>query len=75
MEEGSGVKVHADQAIHFLQLAGMQEVVGENKYEMSLLTATAGGGGTAHKAGGKANSQLSKVRIDFRTVIFHYRWN
>ena len=56
--------MHVDQVIHFLQLVGHQDEVGENKYEMSLLTATAGPSGigpAARAAGEKARSQLSKV--------------
>lgn len=55
------MSIHADQVISFLQLAAKSDEVGENKYELSLLTATAGGGPSAHKDTEKLNSQLSKV--------------
>ena len=62
MEEAEEVvNVHADQVINFLQLAGQQDEIGENKYELSLLTATAGGNATSQKDGVKLNSELSKV--------------
>ena len=55
------VNIHADQVINFLQLASQQDEVGENKYELSLLTATAGGSAPTQKDSEKSNSQLSKV--------------
>lgn len=55
------VNIHADQAINFLQLASQQDEIGENKYELSLLTATAGGGAPSQKDSDKLNSQLNKV--------------
>lgn len=55
------VSIHADQVINFLQLVSHHDEVGENKYELSLLTATAGSGVTTQKESDKQNSQLSKV--------------
>lgn len=55
------MSVHADQLINFLQLAAQHDEVGENKYELSLLTATAGGNMATPKEVEKFNSQLSKV--------------
>lgn len=55
------VNVHADQVINFLQLSAQNDEVGENKYELSLLTATAGGNIATQKDAEKFNSQLSKV--------------
>lgn len=55
------VNVHADQVINFLQLSAQDDDVGENKYELSLLTATAGASVTTQKDAEKLNSQLSKV--------------
>lgn len=52
-----------DDLIIFLQLAGEKDEVGENKYDLSLLTATGATGGTG-VAGGKddkVKSQLNKV--------------
>ena len=57
------VNIHADQVINFLQLASEQDAVGENKYELSLLTATAGGSAPTQKDGDKFNSQLNKVGV------------
>ena len=49
----------------FLQLAGERDEVGENKYDLSLLTATGAtggvGGGGANKDD-KLKSQLNKVK-------------
>ena len=50
--------------INFLQLAAQQDEVGENKYELSLLTATAGSSGPTQKDNEKMNSQLNKVMMD-----------
>ena len=61
-EEEEGVNIHADQLINFLQLAGQRDEIGENKYELSLLTATAGGSTAVQKEGDKFSSQLNKVR-------------
>lgn len=58
------MNVHADQVINFLQLSAQSDEVGENKYELSLLTATAGGGMATHKEAEKFNSQLSKVSVE-----------
>ncbi len=55
------VNIHADQVINFLQLASQQDEVGENKYELSLLTATAGGSAPTQKDTDKMNTQLNKV--------------
>ena len=55
------MNIHADQVINFLQLSAQSDEVGENKYELSLLTATAGGGMATQKDAEKFNSQLSKV--------------
>lgn len=64
------MSVHADQVISFLQLAAQSDEVGENKYELSLLTATAGGGPTsANKDAEKTNSQLSKVGVVCQGVL------
>ena len=57
------VSIHADQVINFLQLASQQDEVGENKYELSLLTATAGGGAPSQKDSEKLKSQLNKVPL------------
>lgn len=67
--EGEVVNIHADQVINFLQLAAQSDEVGENKYELSLLTATAGGGASAHKDTEKSNSQLNKVGLECVCVI------
>ena len=58
------MSVQPDDLIIFLQLAGEKDEVGENKYDLSLLTATGATGGTG-VAGGKddkVKSQLNKVR-------------
>lgn len=55
------MKVHADDLIMFLQLAGEEEGQLENKYEMSLMTATQGNV-SSRKAAEKTQTQLSKVR-------------
>lgn len=62
--EDEVVDIHADQVITFLQLAAQSDDVGENKYELSLLTATAGGTIASQKDAEKLNSQLSKVMHD-----------
>ena len=55
--------VQPDDLIMFLQLAGEKDEVGENKYDLSLLTATgaSGGTGTAGAKDDKLKSQLNKV--------------
>lgn len=56
--------VQPDDLIMFLQLAGVKDDVGENKYDLSLLTATGASGGTGGQGGGKEEklkSQLNKV--------------
>ena len=61
-DESSGVQ--PDDLIMFLQLAGERDEVGENKYDLSLLTATgaAGGmGGPGAAKDDKLKSQLNKV--------------
>ena len=54
------IAVHADDVIPFLQLAGQRDDVGENKYDMGLLTAT-GAMASQHKEQDRPSTQLSKV--------------
>ena len=54
------IAVHADDVIPFLQLAGQCDEVGENKYDMGLLTAT-GAMASQHKEQDRPSTQLSKV--------------
>ena len=54
------IAVHADDVIPFLQLAGQRDEVGENKYDMGLLTAT-GAVASQHKEQDRPSTQLSKV--------------
>ena len=56
------VQVHADDLIMFLQLAGQEDGQVENKYELSLMTATQGSGSAGKRAAEKTQTQLSKVR-------------
>ena len=60
---GDTLSVQPDDLILFLQLAGQKDEVGENKYDLSLLTATgaSGSGGTAGSKEDKLKSQLNKV--------------
>lgn len=61
-KDGENVQVHADDLIMFLQLAGQEDGLQENKYELSLMTATQGSvGGAGKKAADKAQTQLNKV--------------
>jgi len=53
------VTVHADDVIPFLQLSGQRDEVGENKYDVGLLTATGAMG--AQRKEQKPSTQLSKV--------------
>ncbi len=55
------VSVHADDLILFLQLASQQDEVGENKYDLSLMTATGGASSAQRKEQDKTATQLSKV--------------
>ena len=57
------MSVQPDDLIMFLQLAGERDEVGENKYDLSLLTATGATGGTgiAGSKDDKVKSQLNKV--------------
>lgn len=59
------MSVHADDLIVFLQLAAQRDEVGENKYDMSLLTATGGAGMGQKKELEKDTSQLSKVGVAY----------
>ena len=68
------MSVHADDLIVFLQLAAQRDDVGENKYDMSLLTATGGAGMGQKKEQEKANSQLSKVR-EYYQLTKHWPGN
>ena len=54
------IAVHADDVIPFLQLAGQRDDVGENKYDIGLLTAT-GAVASQHKEQDRPSTQLSKV--------------
>ena len=54
------IAVHADDVIPFLQLAGQRDDVGENKYDVGLLTAT-GAVASQHKEQDRPSTQLSKV--------------
>ena len=56
------VQVHADDLIMFLQLAGQEDGQVENKYELSLMTATQGSSSAGKRAAEKTQTQLSKVR-------------
>ena len=61
-DETSGVQ--PDDLIMFLQLAGERDEVGENKYDVSLLTATGASGGMGGPGAAKDDklkSQLNKV--------------
>ena len=53
------VTVHADDVIPFLQLSGQRDEVGENKYDVGLLTATGAMG--AQRKEQRPSTQLSKV--------------
>jgi coatomer subunit beta len=56
------VQIHADDLITFLQLARQEEGQTENKYELSLMTATQGSGvGGGKKDPEKTQTQLNKV--------------
>ena len=58
------VQVHADDLIMFLQLAQLEEGQTENKYELSLMTATQGSGVAGGKRDAeKTQTQLNKVRF------------
>lgn len=60
-QDGEEVRVHADDLIMFLQLAaGQEDGQMENKYEMSLMTATQGNV-SSKKGAEKTQTQLSKV--------------
>ena len=64
--------VQPDDLIMFLQLAGERDEVGENKYDVSLLTATgaSGGiGGPGAAKGDKLKSQLNKVTEEWNDVM------
>ena len=58
------VQIHADDLITFLQLARQEEGQTENKYELSLMTATQGSSvGGGKKDPEKTQTQLNKVRF------------
>lgn len=61
IKDGEEVQVHADDLIMFLQLASQEDGQTENKYELSLMTATQGSTGVGKKAAEKTQTQLSKV--------------
>ena len=56
------MQVHADDLITFLQLARQEDGEMENKYELSLMTATQGSVATGKKAADKTQTQLNKVQ-------------
>ena len=62
-KEEDEVQIHADDLITFLQLARQEEGQTENKYELSLMTATQGGMGGGKKAAEKTETELNKVEL------------
>ena len=64
-KEEEEVQIHADDLITFLQLARQEEGETENKYELSLMTATQGSVGSGKKAAEKTQTQLNKVSLFF----------
>ena len=64
----------------FLQLAGEKDDVGENKYDLSLLTATGGGaqgGGKDDKIKSQLNKVISLIIISdhvFDVKLLMFRW-
>ena len=61
LQDSKKVEVHADDGIVFQLLSGADDIVGENKFDASLLQATGGGGGEGQSPKDMAVSKLNKV--------------
>ena len=72
-EDVTKVEVHADDGIIFQLLSGKDDFVGENKFDMSLLQATGGTGGSVQQQD-KGSSKLNKVVTHEYTYTHMYMY-